>query len=103
MNALCDYVRTQNDSSNDTDPQELLTTLCSRSKEDLPQELLGAWPKIAESLQDRSVQSIHNLCRRKFNPNNYHGNWTKDEEKILQDIVAIHGKSWKVVAEKLVE
>lgn len=49
------------------------------------------------------MQSCHNLCRRKFNPNNYHGNWTKEEEKILQGLISVHGKSWKTIAEKLVE
>ena len=82
---------------------ETLTILCSRSKHELPQELNGAWPKIAESLQNRSVQSCHNLCRRKFNPSNYAGAWTKDEEEILQGLVRIHGRSWKIVALKMAE
>ncbi len=37
------------------------------------------WPKIAECLPDRSVQSIHNFCHRSFNPYNYKGNWSDEE------------------------
>ena len=99
MDALCNYVR----DNNEGEPMETLTILCSRSKQELPQELKGAWPKIAECLQQRSVQSCHNLCRRKFNPSNYHGNWTREEEQILQGLVAVHSKSWKTIAEKMVE
>ena len=43
------------------------------------------WPTIAECLQDRSVQSIHNLCKRIFNPYNYKGEWTQDEvDKLMR-------------------
>ena len=84
MNALCAYVQ-QSDS--DRNAEDLLTILCSRSKADLPKDLKRAWPQIAESLQNRSVQSCHNVCRRKFNPSNYHGNWTEEEEKILINLV----------------
>ena len=99
MDALCQYVKQQNES----DALETLTMLCTRSKHELPEELKGAWPKIAECLQDRSVQSCHNVCKRKFNPSNYHGNWTKEEEQILERLIHVHGKSWKVIAEKLRE
>lgn len=61
--------------------------LCSKSKDELEQELRGAWCVIAECLQNRSVQSCHNFCRRKFNPNNYNGKWTEDEESMLVELV----------------
>ena len=41
------------------------------------------WPKIAECLPERSVQSIHNFCHRSLNPFNYKGNWNEDEIKKL--------------------
>jgi len=102
MKALCNYVK-QKEVSSEDDALNTLTILCSRSKHELPQELKGAWPVIAESLQHRSVQSCHNLCRRKFNPSNYQGSWSKEEEEILQGLVGIHGKSWNIVSKKLVE
>ena len=49
LNALCDYAKEQDD------PLETLTLLCQKSKNELPEELYGAWPKIAECLPDRSV------------------------------------------------
>jgi hypothetical protein len=58
----------------------------------------GAWCKIAESLPNRSVQSCHNFCRRKFNPNNYNGKWTEEEEQLLLDCVRDMGYSWKDIA-----
>ncbi len=61
----------------------------------------GAWCKIAESLPNRSVQSCHNFCRRKFNPNNYNGKWSKEEEELLLDLVRETGHSWKDIAHAL--
>ena len=61
--------------------------LCSSSAKDVTQgeQQQRAWCKIAESLPNRSVQSIHNFCRRKFNTDNYQGNWTEEEERALID------------------
>jgi hypothetical protein len=66
----------------DLDEDDLIG-LCSKPKEELSEELRGAWCKISESLPKRSVQSCHNFCRRKFNPNNYGGKWSKEEEEFL--------------------
>ena len=45
----------------------------------------GAWTKIADELPNRSVQSCHNAARRHFNPRNYKGYWSKeDEQRLLQ-------------------
>lgn len=74
MNALCSYVKEHEIGI------EGLIALCSKSKEEMTEEMKGAWCSIAEYLPYRSVQSIHNLCRRKFNPNNYSGKWNEDEE-----------------------
>jgi hypothetical protein len=41
----------------------------------------GIWPLISESLPHRSVQSVHNICHRLFNPNNYKGEWNVSEEE----------------------
>ena len=46
-------------------------------------ERLGIWTSIAESLPLRSVKSCHNLAKRLFNPQNYKGHWTPDEEEKL--------------------
>lgn len=61
----------------------------------------GAWPEIASVLPKRSVQSCHNLCRRKFNPKNYKGRWTNDEEKILLKYVKKYGREWEQLGELL--
>ena len=85
MQSLCSYVY-QHDLG-----EEGLIMLCSKSNEELPKDLKGAWTKIAECLQNRSVQSCHNFCRRKFNPNNYNGKWTEDEEQELLRLVGEMG------------
>ncbi|CDW77042.1 myb-like dna-binding domain containing protein [Stylonychia lemnae] len=92
MNSICQYVQVNNLGEDD------LIKLCSKSKEELGEELKGAWCKISESLQDRSVQSCHNFCRRKFNPNNYNGKWTEDEEAMLIELVRDRGHQWKEIA-----
>ena len=71
MTAVCQYV-VENDLG-----EEGLIALCSKPKEELDEKLKGAWCLIAESLPNRSVQSCHNFCRRKFNPNNYNGKWSR--------------------------
>lgn len=93
MNSICAYVRENNLGING------LIDLCSKSKEELSEEMKGAWCKIAESMPQRSVQSCHNFCRRKFNPNNYNGKWTEDEEMLLVELVKERGHAWKDIAQ----
>lgn len=49
MNALCNYVKTNNLTVED------LISLCQKPKEELGDDLKGSWCKIAECLQNRSV------------------------------------------------
>lgn len=97
MQNICEYARDQGSS----DPLDTLTILCTKSKSELPAELHGAWPQISTCLPHRSVQSCHNVCRRRFNPENYGGKWTEDEEQLLLRLVTRHGTVWKEIAEKL--
>jgi hypothetical protein len=68
--------------------------LVLKSKADMSEDLKGAWCKIAECLPFRSVQSCHNLCRRRFNPNNYQGKWSEEEEALLIELVQENGHQW---------
>jgi hypothetical protein len=92
MHALCEFA------DKNEDPEGVISSLCTNSKSELPKELYGAWPKISEVLPDRSVQSCHNVCRRRFNPSNYTGPWTSDEEALLKQLVEKHGNAWQEVA-----
>ena len=47
------------------------------------------------------MQSVHNACKRNFNPYNYKGEWTVKEEKILIDYVQANGNKWKELGELL--
>ena len=90
-NALCQYAYEKNFSN-----EQLLSLITEKLKNDNK-----IWPVIAECLPNRSVQSIHNLCHRKYHPNNYKGIWTTQEEKDLLTLVKEHGKKWTLIADKL--
>ena len=90
-NALCQYAYEKNFTN-----EQLLSLITEKLKNDNK-----IWPVIAECLPNRSVQSIHNLCHRKYHPNNYKGIWTTQEEKDLLTLVKEHGKKWTLIADKL--
>lgn len=92
IDSLCSYAAKQDN------PEEVLTLLCNKPKAELPLGFYGAWPQIAECLPNRSVQACHNLCRRRFNPDNYQGKWTQGEEDFLRELVAKNGTLWQVIA-----
>ncbi|EGR28823.1 ttf1 protein, putative [Ichthyophthirius multifiliis] len=91
--ALCKYAYEKN-----LDEKSLLKLV---SAEKPQKETLGAWSQIAECLPYRSVQSCHDFCRRRFNPNNYGGNWNECETQQLIKLVEIHGRKWKFIGEQL--
>ena len=90
--ALCQYAY-ENSYTN----EELLSLITDK----LQNNTKKIWPVIAECLPERSVQSIHNFCHRKYHPNNYQGFWSKQEEKNLITLVKEHGKKWTLIASKL--
>jgi len=59
------------------------------------------WCSLAKHFPRRSVQSIHNVCRRIFNPNNYKGEWAHWEEQELVHFVKNNGHKWKEIGEIL--
>ncbi len=82
-NALCEYGYKNNLS---TEELEKLITEKQTSKK--------IWTKIAELIPNRTVNSIHSFCHRKFNPFNYKGKWTKKNEEKLLQLVWEKGKKW---------
>jgi hypothetical protein len=81
-------------------PDEILE-VCSKPSKELSADLKKVWCKIAECLPNRSVKSVHNFCRRRFNPENYSGKWTPDEEEALLSLVEQLGTQWKSIARAL--
>jgi hypothetical protein len=71
MEEISDYA-----ARNHLSEQELNLLCTSTAKKALPK----AWVQIAQVLPERSVLSIHNLVHRRFNPENYAGAWSKEEE-----------------------
>ena len=55
-------------------------------------EIYGAWSEISACLPYRSVDSCYKLIKRKFNPDNYKGKWTKEEEQKLLDLYESEGR-----------
>ena len=90
-NSLCEYAFEHNYSE-----EQLLSIITEKLNNDNK-----IWPVIAECLPERSVQSVHNFCHRKYHPNNYKGYWTLQEEKDLINLVKEHGKKWVLIASKL--
>lgn len=95
MQALCEYAQLNNLGA------EGLRDLCSRPAKEISAEYKKAWCKVAEALPTRSVQSIHNFCRRRFNPDNYSGKWSQQEEEALLDLTQQLGHQWKTIARVL--
>lgn len=95
MNALCQYAKENLFSV------EQLEKMCSLPASELDSDLKKGWCKIAECLPNRSVQSIHNFCRRRFNPENYSGKWTPQEVTALKGLVQTLGHQWKMIAKAL--
>ena len=90
-NSLCEYALDHNYSED-----QLLSIITEKLNNDNK-----IWPVIAECLPERSVQSIHNFCHRRYHPNNYKGYWTSEEEKDLINLVKEHGKKWVLIASKM--
>jgi hypothetical protein len=90
-NSLCEYAL-----SNNYSEEQLLSIITEKLTNDNK-----IWPVISECLPNRSVQSIHNFCHRKYHPNNYKGYWTSQEEKDLLSLVKEHGKKWVLIASKM--
>ena len=89
--ALCEYAFNHNYSE-----EKLLSIITEKLNNDNK-----IWPEISECLPERSVQSVHNFCHRKYHPNNYKGYWTAQEEQDLINLVKEHGKKWVLIASKL--
>ena len=79
----------------------LMCKMCSKPSKELSSDCKKAWCKVSETLPNRSVQSIHNFCKRRFNPENYSGKWTEGEEETLLDLVKQLGNQWKSIAKIL--
>jgi hypothetical protein len=73
LEAICNYVY-----DNNLTQVDLINLVTEKQTKDK-----SVWPKIAECLPNRSVQSIHNYCHRVLNPFNYKGAWSHEEEKKL--------------------
>ena len=90
--SIVDYA-VENDLT-DADLNELLSKSCG-------EKFKKAWVEIAQVLPDRKVQSCMAVCRRKFNPNNYKGKWTQEEEDFLLEFVEQKGRHWEEIAREL--
>jgi hypothetical protein len=92
INAFMEYVF-----ENNIDENDIIKLIIEKQGK----KQISIWPKIAECLPDRSVQSIHNYCHRKFNPYNYKGNWTTEEIEKLLVLVKEHGPKWEIIGKEL--
>ena len=61
----------------------------------------SVWPQIAEKVPHRSVQSVQNLCKRRFSPFNYRGRWSAEEEAALFKLYEQFGRRWTEIGRAL--
>jgi hypothetical protein len=92
MDAICEYAY-----SHDLGESELIDLITEKQTKKDNQ----VWTKISECLPNRSVQSIHNFCHRKFNPFNYKGEWTNEEVESLIQLHKEHGAKWELIGKEL--
>lgn len=92
IDAICEYAY-----SNDLGESQLIDLITEKQTKKDNQ----VWTKISECLPNRSVQSIHNFCHRKFNPFNYKGNWTNEEVENLIQLHKEHGAKWELIGKEL--
>lgn len=52
-------------------------------------------------MPNRTVQSVQNVCKRKFNIYNYGGKWSKIETTQLKHYVAKYGYEWVKIGQLL--
>ncbi|OMJ12511.1 DNA-binding protein reb1, partial [Smittium culicis] len=64
-------------------------------------EYSGVWKQICGSIPNRPVQAIYHHIKRIFNPNNYQGNWTPDQDKQLKFWVSRLGHRWEVIGRRM--
>jgi len=95
LHAFCEYARLSGIGPNG------VVEMCSKPSKEISDDSKKAWCKVAECLPTRSVQSIHNFCRRRFNPDNYSGKWTSQEQQSLLDLCTTLGNQWKTIARVL--
>lgn len=63
--------------------EELLKLITDTNKTSQPK----VWAEIAKALPQRTVLSVYNQVKQKFNPENYGGQWSYEEEELLKNLV----------------
>ncbi|CAD8176441.1 unnamed protein product [Paramecium octaurelia] len=60
-----------------------------------------AWLQIAKVLPERSVDSVYKFIKARFNPDNYQGHWTKEEEQHLLQLINQFGRNYTQISKIL--
>ncbi|SCV72615.1 BQ2448_4152 [Microbotryum intermedium] len=61
----------------------------------------GFWPEIAGSVERRSLLSIYNYVKRKYNPLARAGPWTAEEDAALRRGYQEHGSNWQQISDEV--
>ncbi|SCZ92599.1 BZ3500_MvSof-1268-A1-R1_Chr5-2g08017 [Microbotryum saponariae] len=59
------------------------------------------WPEIAASVDRRSLLSIYNYVKRKYNPLARAGPWTEEQDAALRRAYQEHGSNWQQVGDEV--
>jgi hypothetical protein len=61
----------------------------------------GIWKRVASFVPGRKWRQVYDTARRRYAPNNYLGDWTKEQLELLEQAVEQHGPCWSKVAEEV--
>ncbi|OLY81316.1 Cyclin-D-binding Myb-like transcription factor 1 [Smittium mucronatum] len=64
-------------------------------------EYSGVWKQICESIPNRPVQAMYHHIKRLFNPKNYQGNWTPEQDSQLLFWTSRLGHRWEIIGRRM--
>lgn len=56
------------------------------------------WKSVTSNLEHRPNRAVRIFVRREFQPNNFEGAWSDEEQKKLEKAVGAHGQNWSAVS-----
>lgn len=56
------------------------------------------WGRIAMSMPSRNARQCRDRYNNYINPQLKSGNWTKEEDELLEELLTVHGQRWAAIA-----
>lgn len=87
-------------------PTSPYSTHCFAPEEDellrhVASEMNFDWPRIARLFQNKTPAQVAKRWTCRLDPNIKKGRWTVEEDSRIEQLQAMHGNNWKLIAQKL--